>query len=234
MDNYETLKTEYYEIYFQSKYKEDILKILDYSTDRLKKNLLFFNKDSYGEIIKASFFDNREDFINKIKNIDSNAEPPKWATGCFYGGEEQILLNKDNIMDRFLTLAHETCHLLFMKFIYCDYNDRVTWLDEAFAANFSGEVEREIESGEFIEIVKEYMNKGNLPKMSDISFENNNIKTDDYNGYDLFHIVGRYLVENNSKEDLLELFKNEEKILLIGDTILSDSLNYFVNKYSLK
>ncbi|UKI27405.1 MAG: hypothetical protein L6V91_01885 [Bacilli bacterium] len=34
--------------------------------------------------------------------------PPKWATGCFYGGETQILLDENNPYERFNTLAHES------------------------------------------------------------------------------------------------------------------------------
>lgn len=71
--------------------------------------------------------------------------------------------------------------------------------------------------------------------MNDISFENKNVKTKEYNAYDFFHIIGRFLIETNGKDDLLELYlyKNEERVLNLGETILSDSIDYFIKKYNL-
>lgn len=233
MREFVTLKNEYYEIYFPIEYEKDIKEMLEYSTNKLIENLSFFKESSYGEVIKASFFDKREDFTNRIKSLCSDANPPSWATGCFYGGENQILLDDKDVKKRFLTLAHESCHLLFFKFVYKNYNDRVVWLDEAFAANFSGEVERELENGEFVNIVKEYLDRDDLPKMNDISFEKNNIVTASYNAYDFFHIVGRYLVEVNSSSELLSLFFDEDKVLMLGESILETSIKYFKDKYFL-
>jgi hypothetical protein len=63
--------------------------------------------------------------------------------------------------------------------------------------------------------------------MNDISFKNNNVKTDEYNAYDFFHIVGRYLIETYNSDELLELYNNESKVLELGEHILEDSINYF-------
>lgn len=233
MKNYKTLKNEYYEIIFPNKYEEDIKKILEYSTNKLIGNLNFFNQVSYGQIIRASFFDEKDAFFSRIHELDKNATPPDWAKGCFYGGENQILFEENNIKIRFYTLAHETCHLLFSKFIYNNYKNRVVWLDESFAANFSGEVERELGNGMFIEKVKKYLNCNSLPNMNEISFENNNIKTNQYDAYDFFHIIGRYLLEIHSSEELLNFYKDEENVLKLGKNILSESLLYFKQKFSL-
>lgn len=231
--DYKVLKNEYYEILFPSKYEEDIKEILEYSTNKLIENLNFFNKESYGKVIHASFFDEKSEFLSRIHELDKNANPPDWAKGCFYGEENQILFEKDNIKNRFYTLAHESCHLLFSKFIYNNYKNRVVWLDESFAASFSGEIDEEQKNGRFKEIVKKYINYGSLPNMNEISFENNNIKTNEYDAYDFFHIVGRYLIEIYSKEELLSFYKDEEKVLKLGENILIESLMYFKQKFSL-
>ena len=73
MKNYKVLKNEYYEIYFPSKYESDIKEILEYSTNKLIDNLKFFNKESYGQVIKASFFDRKEAFFSRIKELNENA-----------------------------------------------------------------------------------------------------------------------------------------------------------------
>lgn len=233
MKEFMTVKNDYYEICFPRKYENDIREVLEYSTKKLIENLDFFGKVSYGKIIKASFFDKKEDFFARIYELESNATPPEWAEGCFYGEENQILLVDGDVKSRFFTLAHESCHLLFSKFIYDNYQDRVVWLDESFAANFSGEVDREIINGIFIDKVKKYLNSNHLPNLNDISFEKNNIEKKEYNAYDFFHIVGRYLVETYSKKELLTLYKDEAMILQIGNHILIDSLHYFKEKYHL-
>lgn len=94
--------------------------VLRYSTAKIKEYLKFFKEKKYGKKIKGSFFTNRVDFIDRIKTVSpSNSNlPPEWATGCFYGEETQILLNEEQIYDMFCTLAHETFHLLFSKFVY--------------------------------------------------------------------------------------------------------------------
>lgn len=234
MGKYRIMVNDYYEFSYDKSYQKEIEKIMNYSTKVLKENLKFFGKNKYDNIIKVSFFDNRKDFVERIHEIDKKAVLPSWATGCFYGGENQILFPKNDINSKFFVPAHETCHLLFLKYIYSNYknNERITWLDESFAANFSGEVQNNINNGEFINQVKKYINR-ELPNINDISFEKQNVKTSEYNAYDFFHIIGRYLVETNSKEELLELYKNEEKVLNLGKVILNDSIEYFMKKYDL-
>lgn len=233
MKNYKNLKNEYYEIIFPSEYEKDVKEILEYSTNKLIDNLNFFNQLSYGQVIRASFFDQKDEFFSRIHELDKNATPPEWAKGCFYGGENQILFEKNNIKIRFYTLAHESCNLLFSKFIYNNYKNRVVWLDESFAANFSGEVENEVKNGKFIEIVKRYLNYNLLPNMNEISFKNNNVKTKEYDAYDFFHIIGRYLFEIYSRKELLNFYKDEKRVLKSGENILSESLLYFKQKFSL-
>ena len=233
MKEFITYKNNYYEIYFPKKYKDDMEKVLEYSTRNLVKNLAFFKEETYGERMKASFFDKKKDFLARIHELDNNATPSKWAKGCFYGQEIQILLDEENLKASFLTLTHESCHLLFKKFIYNNYHDRVIWLDESFAANFSGEVDYEISNGTFIKKIKKYVNKNNLPNLNEISFKKNNTKTKEYNAYDFFYIVGRYLVETCSKKELLMLYKDEKMILQLGNHILDESLKYFKSKYHL-
>lgn len=78
------------------------------------------------------------------------------------------------------------------------------------------------------------MNNNKLPKMNELSFSKDNIITKEYNGYDLFKVVGRYLIETKSKEDLLNYINDKEKVINDGKKILEESLNYFILKYNLK
>ncbi len=206
---------------------------MQFSTSKLKEYLSFFSKDSYGCKIKASFMLNRNDFLERIKTVADNnlSLPPIWATGCFYGGEIQILLDEHNYYENFCTLAHETFHLVFNKFIYEKNKwDRIVWLDESLAGNFDGTTEKIIKSGEFKELIFKYYSL-NLPKIEDLDFSKDNIKTSEYNGYELFKIVGRFLLETKPKEKLYMYLNNLSQIKKDGNTILKDSLKYFYDKY---
>ena len=70
--------------------------------------------------------------------------------------------------------------------------------------------------------------------MNELTFLNENIITKEYNGYDLFKVVGRYLIETKTKDDLLNYINNPEKVINDGETILEESLNYFALKFNLK
>ncbi len=231
MDDYIILENEFFEIFVPDSLKDYGNQVINYSTNRLIEFLDFFKEESYITKIKCSFFLNRDDFFKRIKQINAEANPPSWAQGCFYGGEIQILLNPQNIYERFYTLAHESFHLLFKKFIYERNNmDRIVWLDEALAGNFDGTTEKLIERGKFCEIILKAKKNLKLPKMSDLSFSKGNIKTEDYNGYDLFKIVGRYLVETKSKDELLKYINDKNKIISDGNIILEESIKYFSEK----
>jgi len=87
--------------------------------------------------------------------------------------------------------------------------------------------EFEIESGKFNKKVSKYINLDFLPSIKEISFKNNNIINEKYNAYDFFRIIGRYMIENYSKENLLKIYKNENEVLKLEDNILKKSISYF-------
>lgn len=235
MSQFITLTNEYYEILIPEYLEEFGFQVLEYSTKKLKEYQEFFKNETYGEKIKGAFFTNRNDFIVRIKRLDKDAKPPSWSKGCFYGGESQILLDINNLTySNFCILAHESFHLLFKKNIYEKNKwNRIIWLDEALANNFDGETEEKINSGEFEKIIRYYSNKKDLPKMKDLEFKKGNIKTNGYDGYDLFKIVGRYLIETNTKDELLNYINTKEKIKQDGYTILDVALKYFKEKYGI-
>lgn len=233
MSQFITLTNKYYEILIPEYLEEFGFQVLEYSTNKIKDMLEFFKKETYGEKIKGAFFTNREDFIARIKRLDKDANPPMYAQGCFYGGEIQILINNTKFKNAFYALPHETFHLLFEKFVYGKkaYN-RVIWLDEALANNFDGLIEEKINSGEFQKIIRYYSNKKDLPKMNELRVK----KIYNYNErdeYDFFRIVGRYLIETNTKDELLSYINTKEKIKQDGYTILDVALKYFKEKYGI-
>ena len=234
MSQFITLTNDYFEIFIPEYLERFGFQVLEYSTIKIKEYVRFFKKETYGEKIKCAFFTNRDDFVTRIKKLDKEANPPSWAQGCFYGREIQILINNMKFKDIFYTLSHETFHLLFKRFVYEKNNwNRFVWLDEALANNFDGTTEEKINSGEFEKIIRYYSNKKNLPKMNVLDFAKGTIKTENYNGYDFFRIVGRYLIETNTKDELLNYINIKERIKRDGYTILDVALKYFKEKYGI-
>lgn len=231
-ENYITISNEYYEIYTKECLKGYVNRAMNYSTSRMKKYLNFFKEHSYGKKIKVSYFDNRDDFFDRIKLLNPKATPPKWATGCFCGGEIQILLYP-SMEARFLTLAHETFHLFFNKFVYDKEKfNRIVWLDESLAAAFSGQTEKTIETGRFLEILKRLLELKTFPNINDLKFQNNNIKTKDYDAYDFFFVIGAYLRETMDDSELLRFIRDKEIVLESSNFILQKSLEFYKNKYN--
>lgn len=236
MKNYIIITNDYYEIYLPESLREFGKDVLKYSTDKIKEYLRFFNEESYGEKIKGAFMVNRDDFISRIKEVTNPnvTLPPEWATGCFYGGETQMLIDENNPYEKFYTLAHETFHLVFTKFVYEKNNhDRVVWLDESLAGNFDGTTENLLRDGKFKDIIINLLKNKNLPKMNDLKFSKGNIITKEYNGYLLFKIVGRYLIETKNKVELLDYINDLNHVIEDGDIILNESLKYFSKKYEI-
>ena len=235
MKNYITLENEFYQISLPSFLKDYGNEVLEYSTNKIKEYLIFFKEKSYGCKIRGSFMITYDDFLQRIKNIKEPNDPlpPRWATGCFYGEEIQILLDENNPYNNFLTLAHETFHLLFNKFIYeKNHWNRIVWLDEALAGNFDDTTEKIVRNGKFKDLIYKYYKTPNLPKMQELNFSKENIKTEKYNAYELFKIVGRFLIETKTKEELLSYINNLSQIKKDESTILKVSLEYFCKKYN--
>lgn len=181
-------------------------------------------------VLKASFFVNREDFVNYIKNISNGDTPPSWATGCFYNGEIQVLVNINNPDIKMHTLAHETMHLFFDKTIYEKYNiDRVNWLDESFAVYLDGNPD-DISNKELLRII-DYLDKIDDDFDMATLEDYNKIKTKEYNGYDMFNIIGKYIFETKQEQKYLDLIKQDRTAVLeIGKHILKEAIEYFKNK----
>lgn len=235
-EKYVTIENEYYEIYLPEKFIEFGNKVLDYSTRKIKEYLEFFKEKELDDKVKCDFLINRDDFIERIKLVKNEEDklPPLWAEGCFYGNETQVLL-KDDPYNSFHVLVHETFHLLFTKFVYdkYDFKNRILWLDEALAGNFDDTTGKMVDDGRFINLIKKYRDVSKLPVMTYFNFNDGIFSTEEYNGYELFKIIGRYLIETKDKNELLEYISNYNKIMEDSKTILVDSINYFVIKYNL-
>jgi len=182
--------------------------------------------------IEASFFTERSEFVGYIKSISNGDIPPKWATGCFYNEGIQTLINindEEDVKYKTHTLMHEMVHLYIQKLVYEKSGvERVRWFDESYASYIDGYI-KNITSNQLKNICEKLIGIGefDLNILDDI----NKVKTKEYDGYDMFLIVGKYIFENNLAKHYLELLKTKpSEIRKVGKTILEKSINYILKK----
>ena len=227
----EILKTENYVINYDKQLQDFINRTVFHAENKKKEFCSLFEcSENVVGVLKASFFTKREEFVGYIKKISGGDTPPSWATGCFYNNEIQVMVDVKNPEQKFNTLAHETLHLFFNKNIYEKYNiDRVNWLDESFAVYLDGNPDDV--SGEELSKIINYLDKMSNGFDMIILADYNKVKTQEYNGYDMFNIIGKYIFENHLEKEFLETLKSDRnKIVEIGTHILQDAINYFKNK----
>jgi len=181
--------------------------------------------------LEVAIFTTREQFVNYIYAItkDRKVKPniPDWATGCFYNGGIQMLVDAKNEKDldfHKYTPLHETVHLYIKKLYYDKFNlSRITWFDESFAVYLDGERERNStkELKRILPKLKKISKNFDMNKLSDTNLINQ------YNGYDMFYVVGKYIFENGLEKELLKTLQtNPEKIKKLGLTILNEAIKY--------
>lgn len=196
----------------------------------LIKETLSCEEGAVGKL-KASFFTQRKDFVDYIKSV-SGKIPPRWATGCFYNSEIQTLIDindKDDVIYKVRTLTHEMMHLYIQKLVYEKYNiDRIRWFDESYACYVDGSIVNWSKE-EGVEIIAKLKSLGDF----DVNILNdvNKVSTNEYNGYHMFKIIGKYIFENNlAKEYIGKIIENPVEIKEIGLTILKKAIKYFEEK----
>ncbi|MBQ8749163.1 MAG: hypothetical protein IJZ29_01655 [Clostridia bacterium] len=221
--------TNRFEINFQEGLEDFIEKSLNIVEVQMPMlQMLFSEEMCCVEQLKASFFTERKEFVEYIKSISGGDTPPEWATGCFYNGEIQTLLNvndEEDIKYQVHTLIHEMAHLYIQKLVYEKYGiDRIRWFDESYASYIDGHIKNR--TREQLRIICEQLKhagKFDLNVLNDI----NKVKTREYNGYDMFLVVGKYIFENNLAKNYMELLKTKpEEIRKVGREILTKSIKY--------
>ena len=61
------------------------------------------------------------------------------------------------------------------------------------------------------------------------------VKTEEYNGYDMFKVIGFYIFNQHIEKELLDTLKtNYKKIKLIGKDILKKSIDFILNLQTTK
>ncbi len=213
------------------KFIQQSLGIVDIQVKSLSK-LLDMDINNVPQL-KASLFSDRQSLVDYVKSISNGRTLPEWAKGCFFNGEIQLLVDdRDKFNKNFL--MHEYTHLCIKKHIYDKYNiRRITWFDESYAYYLDGRHDS-MSVNAYKEIVSDLKK---LPCNFDMNILNdsNLIVTKDYNGNDMFVLIGKYIFENNLEKEYIALLKEDSnKVKEIGKTILTKAIMYIDSIYNCK
>ncbi len=225
----EKINAKHYEVCYDEKVKSCVVNSIGIAEKgRITLNKLFDCDDDL-MILKASYFSNRDDFVNHIKSISGGNQPPNWASGCFYNNEIQVYVNVKNekeVKFKEHTLLHETVHLYFDNYVYKKYDiPRVRWLDESFATYLDGS-QQELSLQDLKNTCKNIkIEDFDMNILDDIE----KVKTERLNGYDAFKIIGYYIFNRHIEKEMLDTLKSDfKKIRLIGKDILKKSIDFIL------
>jgi len=224
------IKTSNYIISYEPILEEFIQKTIAHTENKRQifYNLFDCSQEDIG-VIKAKFFTSREVFVNYIKSIKPELQLQEWTTGCCCNGEIQILVDLNNTDKKMTTLAHETLHIFFNKLIYSHNVKRLNWLDEAYAVNLDGQMDG-ISNEKIRDMAQSISQISEGFDMADLA-DYNKIKNKNFNGYQLFKIIGKYIFETNQSKQFINLLKKDRsQVVEKGKTILHEAVQYFLNK----
>ncbi|MCK9576485.1 MAG: hypothetical protein M0R51_11230 [Clostridia bacterium] len=152
--------------------------------------------------------------------------------GCFYNNEMQILVDlnsTESLRSKFYTLAHETLHLFFNNFVYKKYNvNRLRWLDESYACFLDGHI-ADIPTEKFNNLITKLNYIADIFDMNQLN-NTNKAQIANYNPYDIFLVVGKYIFDNYLERKYLDMIKLNAMTSQIGEHILKDTIDYYKNE----
>ena len=203
------------------------------------------------ELIKLTYimFDDLETY-RTYNEKEFNHKCPEYSRGCFMPKDRLSILvitpevktNKIKFNKMISSNAHEAFHFYYKEYIYKESQNRVVWFDEGLAQHFSNEyitlTDEELKKLYF-DWKKDYIPIDNLNERiqgtSDVP-DNLIFKREGvFNGYNTSYLIIRYLSETKGDNYLIELMKDNNKILELGNSnIIEEMSNYYSNKFGTK
>ena len=234
------------------KISESLLDQKELITSKLNEKLdLYkdiFNKEELDKLTYV-MLDDLETYRSYILKT-YNHVCPEYSRGIFFLGDKlsivcitpEVQKNHFQFYKMLLSNAHEAFHYYFRTYIFKTDANRVVWFDEGLAQYFSGEYEFLVDE----ELKKFYNNwkKKYIPinnlnkriqgtdKVSDeLIFKRDGV----FDGYNTSYLIVRYLIETKGEKYVIDLMRDRNKILEIGDSNIIDEMdNYYSNKFGTK
>ena len=210
--------------------------ILDSSINFYKK---LFDIEQF-RMIQINYFDNIDYFREYIYKLrGEKVKLPSYAKGTFDKGMINAFIDPDLLITspiynkRLYMASHELFHIMYKELIWQKENKpRITWFDEGMAQFFSGQYSKELSVENFSEWFNLLMNSTKeFPNLNNLK-HGNEFETEKYSGYRLSLLAVAYLYEILALEDFKKLMHNTDDIIKYGNTVLSDAICYYNEKYN--
>lgn len=216
--------------------------IIKHTIDRMEFYKGLFDVE---ELHKLTFimFDNLEEFREDYR-LRCHREPPEYSRGCFNFDVSRVVIDEvpsvfsDKFYKTRASNAHEAFHIFYRDLCYKTYERRIVWFDEGMATFFSGEMDHYTEEQlekRYYKVKDEYKCIDNLNER----VQGNSSVSDDkifsrkgvISGYELSFFAIKYLYESEGLDYIKDIMRDNNKILDLGNTIISDMFSYYDKKY---
>ncbi len=196
--------------------------------------------------VQINLYDKYEDFITFTRQY---YEPISYEFVNFVDGMLNFCVESSDLTDEVLykiymkPIIREFVHLIYKEEIQEKGSDkRVLWLDEGLAQYLSGENARLEDESAFkawflLNIVRRdkiIPDISFLKEQGDETGQFCDQVTNKYDGYDLSYTIIRFLTEVIPLEKLQVIIRKKALIDELGETVLSDMINYYNNKFAVK
>lgn len=225
-------------------YSPDSLKYItdpmeDFLLEKINQYKKIFGVDDYPKF-QINYFDEIEKFRNYIYELRGEDKSlSRYAQGTFDKDMVNAYispnLDKDSLAyhKKICMASHEIFHIMYRNLVLMPLKmNRIVWYDEGMAQFFSGEFSKYLDEEEFKKFflhIKD--NTKAIPELNKL-VHGDNFENEFYSGYRLSYLAIKYLNEILTREEFLELMRNEEKILEYGNSVLNDMFEFYSSKFS--
>ncbi len=192
---------------------------IEYLTKRQKEILLFFNLVNIDKIMID---------IHSDRNLFEEMSKYNFTDFAGFFNEQGVLaflnLNGNYSNEKLQKkLVHEMVHHIYKYYVYKN-QERITWIDEGLATYLSND--REIDETSLCYLQEQLLSLRKLPNINKLTHGSNFI-TEQYNGYFLSYLAVKYMNETITHEKFIEIIKDHDTIINIGNNILPLMIDYY-------
>ena len=209
-------------------YMQQVANILE----KNKKTILnFFNiSENYELSFNVYIYDTIEELVAGMR-ARGFSDMPSYMCACqkdednslnFFEPKDNPDNNEYSKEEYENVIFHEEIHIIQ----YLIYGTQPEWLTEGIAKYLDGTYKKGIKY-----LLDNYIDINNLPSMSEIE---NEFGKHEYDSYDYSYLMVSYIIETMGKDEFLIAIKSKENIKLLSNDLVSKSVNYYLNKYSLE
>ena len=210
----------------ESNYDKEIGSIID---SRKKEVFDFFNVKEFELPFIVYVYDSIEDLVNGLHKRGFKKDPD-YMCACHKDKDNSLnyFEPKDNPGENEWS-KEEYENVVFHELVhgiqYSLFGKTPEWLNEGIAKYLDGTYKKGIKY-----LLDNYINNREIPDQSEIE---NEFGMHDYDSYDYSYLMVSYLIDRYGKDEFVNIIK-DNKINDYKDGLLTESINYYNNKYKEK